>query len=325
MAEFDLIARIRARATTRADVALGIGDDAALLQPPPGEQLAVTADTLNDGVHFPHEAVPAGIGWKSLAVNLSDLAAMGARPLWCTLSLSLPAADEDFVDAFLDGFLALAAQHQVALVGGDITRGPLSIAVTAIGSVPAGQALRRDAAVAGDDIWVTGTPGDAGGALGLWRDGRLDVTCEDDRGDEGFLRRRMARPEPRVAMGLALRGVAHACVDLSDGLLPDLGHVCARSGTGARLHLDDLPASPALARLYPEATARARWQLLGGDDYELCLTAAAGCRDAVAAAARAAGVQASRIGRVVEGEGVEVVDAQGRPWPVPGRGFEHFA
>lgn len=325
MAEFDLIARIRARATTRADVRLGIGDDAALLQPPAGEQLAITADTLNEGVHFPHEAAPAGIGWKSLAVNLSDLAAMGARPLWCTLSLSLPSADTGFLDAFLDGFLALAGQHQVALVGGDITQGPLSIAITALGSVPEAQALRRDAARAGEDVWVSGTPGDAGGALGLWRAGRLDVRREDGESAPDRLRRRMARPQPRVALGLALRGIAHAGVDLSDGLLPDLGHVCARSRVAAELWLPALPASSALCACWPQLQARARWQLLGGDDYELCFSAPSQQRGQVLAAAAQAGVAVTRIGRFLPGEGVTVLDADGRPWPVPGHGFEHFA
>ena len=163
--EFDLIARIRARAGARDDIVLGIGDDAALLAPPPGRHLVVTADTLNDGVHFPRDTSPADIGWKALAVNLSDLAAMGADPAWCTLSLSLPQADPAWIDGFLDGFLGLAARHGIVLVGGDTTRGPLSISVTAMGFVDAGRALRRDGARVGDDIWVTGTLGDAAGAV----------------------------------------------------------------------------------------------------------------------------------------------------------------
>ena len=175
--EFDLIARIRARAAARGDVVLGIGDDAALLQPPPGMQLAVTMDTLNVGVHFPAATAPADIGWKALAVNLSDLAAMGAQPAWCTLSLSLPGADAGFLDGFLDGFLELAALHGIVLVGGDTTRGPLSVCVTAHGLVEPGRALRRAGAAPGDDVWVTGTPGDAAGALGVrdrvQRDGGL--------------------------------------------------------------------------------------------------------------------------------------------------------
>ncbi|MGB3394318.1 MAG: thiamine-phosphate kinase, partial [Stenotrophomonas sp.] len=168
MDEFGLIDHIARRARARADVVLGIGDDAALLQPPPGRQLAVTADTLNAGVHFPSETLPADIGWKVLAVNLSDLAAMGAAPLWCTLSLSLPQADAGWLEDFIDGFFALADASGIALVGGDTTRGPLSLSITAMGAVPAGQALRRDGARVGDDIWISGTPGEAAGALRLW-------------------------------------------------------------------------------------------------------------------------------------------------------------
>src|SRR5690606_14715710 len=188
--EFDLIARIRARAATRDDVVLGIGDDAALLQPPPGMQLVVTMDALNAGVHFPPATAPADIGWKALAVNLSDLAAMGARPAWCTLSLSLPGGDAGLVDGLLDGFLELAAAHDVALVGGDTTRGPLSLCVAAHGLVEAGRALRRDGAAPGDDVWVTGTPGDAAGALSA-----LQAGAAVDRS----LRARLDRPTPRVA------------------------------------------------------------------------------------------------------------------------------
>ncbi|MEG8128846.1 thiamine-phosphate kinase, partial [Xanthomonas hortorum pv. gardneri] len=244
MPEFDLIARLRARISARADVPLGIGDDAALLQPPPGEQLAITADTLNAGVHFPHETRAEDLGWKTLAVNLSDLAAMGAQPRWCTLSLSLPHDDAEWVDAFADGFFALADAHAIALVGGDTTRGPLSCAVTAIGSVPPGAALRRDGARVGDDVWVTGAPGEAAAALSLWQAGQLDVTCAAADPLHEQWRSRLLRPQPRVQAGLRLRGLAHACVDISDGLLADLGHLCERSGVGAQLALAALPAMP---------------------------------------------------------------------------------
>ncbi|HHW4679866.1 MAG TPA: thiamine-phosphate kinase, partial [Xylella taiwanensis] len=169
MLEFDLIARLRARICGRRDVLLGVGDDAALLQPPLGEQLVVTTDTLNAGVHFPVETHPEDLGWKTLAVNLSDLAAMGATPRWCTLSLSLLQADMAWLDAFADGFFALADLHGIVLVGGDTTYGPLATSVTAIGSVPPGMALRRDGACIGDDIWVSGRPGEAAAALALWR------------------------------------------------------------------------------------------------------------------------------------------------------------
>lgn len=286
--EFDLIQRIRDRARGRGDVSLGIGDDAALLRVPAGQALVVAMDTMNVGVHFPHDTAPADIGWKALAVNLSDLAAMGAVPAWCTLSLSLPHADVAWLDAFLDGFDALAARHEVALVGGDTTHGPLSVCVTAFGFVPEAAALRRDGAQVGDEVWVTGTLGDAVAALAqLQAGGVADLA----------LRARLDRPEPRVAFGHALRGLAHACIDVSDGLLQDLGHVCAASGVGARIDMDALPASDALRSRAVGDTLR-RDQASGGDDYELCFTAPVAMRAAVEAAATATSTPATRIGVV---------------------------
>ncbi len=332
MAEFDLIELIRARtrapADAREDVVLGIGDDAALLRVPAGHELVVTADTLNAGVHFPLDAAAADIGWKALAANLSDLASMGARPAWCTLSLSLPQADADWVGGFLDGFLELAAAHGIVLAGGDTTRGPLSIAVTAMGWVEAGAALRRDRARAGDDIWVTGTLGDAAGALvlgghmpppGLDPAATLPVA---DAGDAAFLAGRLHRPAPRVDAGRGLLGLARACVDVSDGLLADLGHVCARSGVGAEVAVALLPASAALRRVFgPHATAL---QAGGGDDYELCFTAPPALRDAVAMALEQAGVEGARIGRIVAGDGVRALGADGDAWRPPRGGYVHF-
>jgi thiamine-monophosphate kinase len=314
--EFDLIARIRARVAGRDDVILGIGDDAAILAMPSGRQLVVAMDTLNAGVHFPAETAAADIGWKALAVNLSDLAAMGAAPTWCTLSLSLPQADAAWIDAFLDGFLALAERHRVALVGGDTTRGPLSVCVTAHGLVEARGALRRDAARAGDDIWVTGTLGDAAGALRQWRAG--DVI-------DPALRARLDRPTPQVAAGLALAGIAHACIDVSDGLLADLGHVCAMSRVGAEIGIDMLPACDALRASVDRETLRAL-QAAGGDDYELCFTAAKTARLAVEAAMEACDVAVTRIGRILAMDPgrVCVRDAEGAEWSPPHRGYEHF-
>lgn len=374
-AEFDLIDRIRARAPQRDDVVLGIGDDAAVLQVPAGLQLVVATDTLNAGVHFPPGTAPADVGWKALAVNLSDLAAMGAQPAWCTLSLSLPTADADWVEAFLDGFLALAAHHDVALVGGDTTRGPLSIGVTVHGFVAPGRALRRDGAQVGDEVWVSGMLGDAAGALALWRllpghaaapaqgaeidaGQRPDAVAAgwNDRGalgapgagddaesaaampprpagpvsgdasDRGWhaLRPRLNRPTPRVATGLALVGVATAAIDLSDGLLADLGHVCRASAVAAQLQLDALPASPALR----EAFAAARRQALqtgGGDDYELCFTAPTGAHAAIDGIAIATGIALTRIGRIVAGDGVRVLDERGAVWQPARAGYVHFA
>lgn len=311
--EFDLIARIRARVATRADVVLGIGDDAALLAPPPGRQLVVTADTLNDGVHFPRGTSPADVGWKALAVNLSDLASMGAEPAWCTLSLSLPQSDPAWIEGFLDGFLDLAGQHDIALVGGDTTRGPLSIAVTAMGLVEPGRALRRDGARVGDEVWVTGTLGDAAGGLALL--GREPVPA---------LRARLDRPTPRVDAGRVLAGIATACVDLSDGLLADLGHVCARSHVAAHIDVDALPASAALREAFGEAD-RIALQASGGDDYELCFTAPADAGADIGAVSAQLGLRFTRIGRIVAGEGVHPVDAKSQPWSSPRRGYDHFA
>ena len=329
MAEFDLIKRIRARAIARDGVLLGIGDDAALLQVPAGHELVVTADTLNAGVHFPADATPADIGWKALAVNLSDLASMGARPAWCTLSLSLPGDDTAWLDAFLDGFLGLADTHAVALVGGDTTRGPLSIAVTAMGWVEAGAALRRDGARPGDDVWVTGTLGDAAAALVLG--GYVPIPLDGvampvvEAGNAAALRARLARPAPRVAVGRALAGLAHACVDVSDGLLADLGHICRRSGVGAEIELARLPASPALRAAYADDELRAALQAAGGDDYELCFSASTAAREAVARALEQAGTTGTRIGRITDGDGVRALAADGSPWRPFRGGYVHFA
>lgn len=316
--EFDLIARIQARVRAadiaRDDVLLGIGDDAALLQVAAGQCLVVATDTLNEGVHFPIETAPADIGWKSLAVNLSDLAAMGAAPAWCTLSLALHEANPAWLDAFLDGFLSLAAQHRVALVGGDTTRGASSVCVTVHGLVAPGQALRRSGARAGDDLWVTGTLGDAAAALAQWRAGGAA---------EPALRARLDRPTPRVAIGRALTDIAHACIDVSDGLLADVGHLCAASAVGARIALDALPASPALLAMFTAETRRSL-QTAGGDDYELCFAAPPSHRTAIADVADECQVAITRIGSCVAGHGVDAFDVDGHHWQPPRTGFDHF-
>jgi thiamine-monophosphate kinase len=316
--EFDLIERIRRRATTtREDVLLGIGDDAALLEVPAGHALVVATDTLNAGVHFPVETPPADIGWKALAVNLSDLAAMGATPAWCTLSLSLPDADAEWIDAFLEGFMRLAVLHDVALVGGDTTRGPLSISATVHGFVDPARALRRAAAREGDLVWVSGTLGDAAAALEQWRAGALI--------DPG-LRERLDRPTPRVALGRALGGIARACIDVSDGLLADLAHVCAASGVSAQIDVDALPASDVLCAEFG-GDARRHLQSAGGDDYELCFTAPAAAREAVETAARNADVYITAIGRIVPRTAGPVMarDAHGAEWMPGTTGWRHFA
>lgn len=313
--EFELIERIRRRAAGRDDVVLGIGDDAALLLPPPGMLLAVATDTLNIDVHFPGETAAADIGWKALAVNLSDLAAMGAQPAWATLSLSLPHADVAWVDAFLDGFLELAARHGLALVGGDTTRGPLSVCVTVHGFVAPDAALRRSGARVGDDVWVSGTLGDAAAALVQWRAGGAA---------DAPLRARLDRPVPRVEAGLAIAaGIASAAIDVSDGLLADLGHVCDASGVGAEIDLATLPASAALASRF-DAEARRAVQATGGDDYELCFTAPRAQRESVAALAARCATPMTRVGRIVAGEGARALLPDGRQWSAPRAGHVHF-
>jgi thiamine-monophosphate kinase len=314
-AEFDLIESVRARAGTRPDVVLGIGDDAAVLRMPAGKLLVVAMDTLNAGVHFPEGTAAADIGWKSLAVNLSDLAAMGAQPAWCTLSLSLPEADQRWLAGFLDGFLAIAGGYGVALVGGDTTRGPLSVCVTVHGFVDEGRALQRDGAKSGDDIWVSGTLGDAAGALAQWREHR---PVDHD------LRARLDRPTPRVGLGRALAGVAHGCIDVSDGLLADLGHVCTRSRVGAQIALPALPASVAL-RAHFDDEARHVLQATGGDDYELCFTAAPAARQAIERIAVENSVTVTRVGTIVASGGVRALLVDGREWNRSSTGYAHFA
>lgn len=317
--EFDLIDAIAARANApRKDVLLGIGDDAALLVPPPGEALCVCVDTLNAGVHFPETTAPFDIGWKALAVNLSDLAAMGARPRWATLALSLPGAESAFVRALIDGFLSLAEAHDVALVGGDTTRGPLSLSVQALGSVAPERALRRAGARVGDGLYVSGTPGDAAAGLAIVQQ---RLACADIDVREA-LAARLDRPTPRVQLGLALAGVARAAIDISDGLLADLGHVLTSSGVGACLELEALPASPALRALLPDARQRWPLQLAGGDDYELLVCGAPEGIEALPAFARG---ELTRIGRIEAEPGLRLVH-RGEPldWRPERPGYEHF-
>jgi len=314
--EFTLIDRIRARATTRGDVALGIGDDAALLRVPAGQLLAVSTDTLVAGRHFPDDTDAADLGWKALAVNLSDLAAMGAAPAWCTLALTLPRADVTWLDAFCDGFLELAQVHDVALVGGDTTAGPLSVTVTVHGFVADAGASRRDAARVGDEVWVTGTIGDAAGGLKQWQ-GRGLASAK--------LRHRLDRPTPRVEAGIALRGLARAAIDLSDGLAADLGHVLAASGVGAEIELGRLPTSGPLADQFPDERERWQLQLSGGDDYELCFTAPAADAFAIEQALAACDTIGTVVGRIVAGAGLSLRTPDGEAFDLAGAGFDHFA
>lgn len=327
MAEFDLIERLRARcAVARADVHLGIGDDAAILAPPPGHDLVVSTDTLVAGVHFPASTSARDLGWKALAVNLSDLAAMGATPAWALLALTLPEASADFVEAFADGFAELAAQHHVALVGGDTTRGPLTISVVVHGFVPPQQALRRDGARSGDQLFVTGTLGDAAAGLRCLdhRDPRVAELFNAPADPREILLARLNRPTPRIAAGAALRGLASACIDVSDGLLADLGHVAARSGVGLEVDAAELPASSALLALFG-AAERLVLQAGGGDDYELAFTASPMQATAIMRDLARIGCGATRIGRVVAGQGVRLLAADGSEIALRQRGWEHFA
>lgn len=315
MSEFALIDSIRGlTAQARDDVGLGIGDDAALLEVASGQQLVACTDTLVAGVHFLHGTAPTDLGWKSLAVNLSDLAAMGATPAWALLALTLPHADADFVNGFTKGFATLAREHRVALVGGDTTAGPLSITVTALGTLPTGSALTRGGAQIGDVVCVTGSLGDAAAALRLLQS-RANVP--------DHLLAALHRPQPRIAAGQILRGVATACIDVSDGLAADLGHICTASGVGAEIDASLLPVSNALAQAFDDDTCRAL-ALSGGDDYELCFTVPVPSVDAVLAQLAGAGCVAQRIGRIVAGGRVRVLDRTGNPIDLPRQGWEHF-
>jgi thiamine-monophosphate kinase len=330
--EFELIAQYFARAghllPTR--VVLGIGDDCALLQPTPGMQWAISSDMLVSGRHFFPDVSPRTLGHKALAVNLSDLAACGAKPVGFTLALSLPDADADWLREFSQGLFALADAHDCPLVGGDTTRGPLNICITVFGEVPPGQALLRSGARAGDDIWVSGTLGDAAQALHcLW--GRDELPEPENT----RARQRLEQPSPRVALSQALRGVAHAAADVSDGLLGDLGHILKASGTGAELQAEiaiTLIAGSAHSTwasgtfdLEKGHQARdLRYVLCGGDDYELVFTAPPARREAVVAAAAHSQTPVTRIGRVVAGAGVQVLGPDGQPLQGDWASFDHF-
>lgn len=322
--EFNLIDLIRARCDIeRNDVRLGIGDDAAILAPPPGHDLVVSTDTLVEGVHFPVATGARDLGWKALAVNLSDLAAMGATPAWALLALTLPGADRGFVADFADGFAELAAQHRVALVGGDTTRGPLAATVVVHGFAPPDRALRRDGARVGDQVFVTGTIGDAAGGLACVerRTPRLLELAADVR---DALLARLERPTPRVAAGGVLRDVATACIDVSDGLLADLGHLAARSGVGVELDAHALPTSSALLAAFDEHE-RLVLQAAGGDDYELAFTAPVDRAAAIEHDLARIGCGATRIGHVVAGSGVRLLDAGGGEIGLARPGWNHFA
>jgi len=316
--EFELIARHFTRATP--GTVLGPGDDCALIAPGPGMELAITTDMLVAGTHFFPDTDPERLGWKTLAVNLSDLAAMGAAPRWVTLAGSLPAAEEAWIAAFARGFFACAERYGVDVIGGDTTRGPCNFCVTAIGELPAGQALRRDGAQANDDIWVSGKPGIAG--LGL---AHLQGKIELPEPWKKLCITALEKPQPRLALGLALRGIASAAIDVSDGLLADLGHIAKRSQLAAAVHLTQLPH-------LPKGIDRALaldCQLAGGDDYELCFTAAPAQRLAIGQIAADLELPLWCIGEMRTGEGetagvVTVYDPDDNPVTFDHTGYDHF-
>jgi thiamine-monophosphate kinase len=323
LSEFDLIKQYFTRPHRRdasGRTVLGVGDDCALLAPTPGMQLAVSSDMLVEGRHFLAGADPFDLGHKCLAVNLSDLAAMGAAPLGFTLALALPAADPAWLDGFSRGLFALADLHACELVGGDTTKGPLNVCITIFGELAPGSALRRDAARPGDDIWISGSLGDARLALA----GYLNEIALDPAG-LALAARRMHAPTPRIALGrlLAEGRLAHAALDISDGLVGDLGHILTASKVGAVLNIDALPAGPVLARQSLEL--RRRFTAAGGDDYELCFTAPAANRDAILAAGEQSGTPVTRAGRIEAEHGLRLVDGDGAPLPLDLRGWDHFA
>ncbi|MBA5689796.1 thiamine-phosphate kinase [Rugamonas apoptosis] len=318
LSEFDLIKHYFNR-DRPARATLGIGDDCALLTPTPGMQMAISSDMLVEGRHFFAGAEPYQLGHKSLAVNLSDLAAMGARPVACTLALALPAAERDWLHGFSSGLFALADAHACELIGGDTTKGPRNICITVFGELQPGHALRRDAAQPGDDIWISGTLGDARLALA----GYLNEVPLD----EASLRAaavRMHAPTPRVELGmlLARQRLAHAAIDISDGLVGDLGHILARSRVGATLDVDALPAGDVLATR--DTALRRAYTAAGGDDYELCFTAPASARAAVLAAAGSVATPVTRVGRIEAAPGLRLVDAGGHALDLKLSSFDHF-
>ncbi len=332
MGEFDLIATYFKRPARRA--ILGVGDDCALIAPTPGMHLAISTDMLVEGRHFVSTVSPKRLGHKALAVNLSDLAACGAKPVAFTLALSVPRVDTVFLDGFSRGLLALADAHGIELIGGDTTAGPLTISITVIGEVPPGAALRRDAAQVGDELWVSHplasdsltTDPTTLGAMSL---GDARLALEVLRGHVALsgdaferVRQRMDTPDPRVALGMALRGVAHAAIDVSDGLVGDLQHVLTASKVGATVNVDALPRSSIMAA-QPLAVQRL-CLLAGGDDYELLFTAPAARRAAVLAAAQQGGVAVTCVGSLDVAPGLRLVDAKGKAVTQDEAAFDHF-
>lgn len=320
LSEFDIIQRYFTRPAPGA--ALGIGDDAALIQPSAGMELAISTDMLVSGQHFVVDADPHGLGHKSLAVNLSDMAAMGARPRWTTLSLALPAArareNDKWLKAFSDGFFKLADAYQVELIGGDTTRGPLTICVTIIGEVARGKALRRSGAKPGDDIWISGRLGDAALAL-AHQQGHIVLEPHEIKGCLAGL----DTPIPRVGLGVGLIGLAHSAIDISDGLLADLGHILECSKASAIVSMPEINCSASLKKYLPHPLGL-KCLLAGGDDYELCFTAPRSKRSQIDALSRELVLPLARVGKIDVGDGLVVLDAAGEIVTLETKGYDHF-
>jgi len=314
--EFELISRHFARPA--ANAVLGVGDDCALVDITNGMDLAVSTDSMVSGTHFFPDVDPETLGHKALAVNLSDMAAMGAQPYWVLLALTLPGVDHAWLAAFAKGFFDLAEEFEVLLVGGDTTRGPLALNVTIMGEVPAGAALRRSGAKVGNDVWVSGNVGDAALAV-AHRYGKIVLSEPDYR--EAVMR--LYEPTPRVALGQALRGLATAAIDISDGLLADLTHICRLSGVGATMEVDKVPVSAIGAKHIGSDEGRTAI-LAGGDDYELCFTANPNSRDSIQELENVLGVPLTRIGQIKRGKGVSLLDEDDKPVKIDGRGYDHF-
>lgn len=316
-AEFDLIRKYFTRPTPTA--VLGIGDDAALVHVPSGQELAISADMLVAGTHFFPDAPADAIGWKSLAVNISDMAAMGAKARWATLAIAIPSLDANWLEGFAKGFFECAERFGVELIGGDTTRGPLTVSIQIMGEAPAGSALRRSDAQVGDDIWVSGPLGDAALALAALQDRFALSPDELDRCLPA-----LERPMPRADFGMALRGIATSALDISDGLLADLGHILKASSVGAEIYIDNIPAGPVLQPYRLEIIAQ-QMLLAGGDDYELCFTAPIKHRNRILGAATACGLSPAIIGRITAGNECMVFDTDGRPIKLQKRGYDHFS
>jgi thiamine-monophosphate kinase len=316
LSEFELIAKFFTRPVRHT--VLGVGDDAALVRVSEGWELVASTDMMVEGVHFFADSDAHALGHKVLAVNLSDLAAMGAVPKWAMLSVALPAADADWIERFAHGFFALAERHDVDLIGGDTTRGPRNLCVQIMGEIERGKALRRGGAKPGDDIWVSGHLGDAAAAVAHLK-GELLL-----RGAAlAHCMARLDKPVPRVELGRGLIGLAHAAIDVSDGLVADLGHICEQSGVGAEVAFESVPCSPELMPLRGYQPV-VRALLTGGDDYELCFTAPRDRRANIDALSGQLGVALSSIGTIVPGNEVQVRYAQGRVMTLEAKGFDHF-